>query len=200
MPVPEAVLGLALGYLLGSFPSAALVARLNRRDIFALGSSNMGAMNTARNLGFGWGALVLLLDLGKGALAVGLALWLVPGTLLGALAASVGCVLGHAWPLYTRFRGGKALACALGASLPLYPLAGLAGLALIALLTLALRRRPVRAAVATVTLYPGLVWLVTSLQGNPNAPAYFVTVLAMSFIALVKHLPALRLEQAGAGH
>ncbi len=192
--MPEALVGALIGYLFGSFPSAALLARLRGEDIFRVGSGNMGAMNTARNLGPALGVLVLVLDIAKAALAVLSARWLFPDVFASALAAGVGAVLGHAWPLFTRFRGGKALACALGASLPLYPLGGLAGLALIVLLSLALKPRPTLAAVLTVGLYPFLVLLVVWLQGQPQALAIFASVLAMSFVVIVKHLPSLRLE------
>lgn len=191
--MPE-LLALLLGYLLGSFPSAVLIARLRGRDIYALGSGNMGAMNTARNLGLAWGVLVLLSDVGKAALAVGLARWLFPERLAPALVAGVGAVAGHAWPLFTGFRGGKALASVLGAALPLYPLAGLAGLGLIILLSLALWRRPVLATVLTILLYPFLVLAVTRWQGAAQPGAIFLSVLAMAAVAFVKHLPGLQLE------
>jgi glycerol-3-phosphate acyltransferase PlsY len=64
----------ALGYLVGSFPSAMVVARLPGKDIFEVGSGNMGAMNAARNVGWLPGAAVLLLDVAKGAAAVSLAI------------------------------------------------------------------------------------------------------------------------------
>jgi glycerol-3-phosphate acyltransferase PlsY len=85
------VLSLGAGYLIGSLPSAALVARFKRRDIFAVGSSSMGAMNTARNLGWALGAVVLLLDLGKGALASAV------GVRFGDLAGETLCTPLAAW-------------------------------------------------------------------------------------------------------
>ena len=184
-----------LGYLLGSFPSAVLVARSRGRDIFEVGSGNMGAMNAARNLGLGAGLLVLALDLAKGALAVLAAQVLFPGALLAALLSGVGAVAGHAWPLFTGFRGGKALACGLGAALPLYPLAGLAGLALVAGLSLTLRARPTVAAVLALLPYPGLVWLVSDLRGEPNAGLFALSALAMVFIVLIKYASAPRGER-----
>ena len=60
---------LGIGYLLGSIPSAALIARTQGKNIFEVGSGNMGAMNAARNIGWWAGAAGLLSDLGKGALA-----------------------------------------------------------------------------------------------------------------------------------
>jgi acyl phosphate:glycerol-3-phosphate acyltransferase len=191
------LVALLAGYALGSFPSAYLVARVQQRDIYRLGSGNMGAMNTARNLGLAWGLLVLLLDVLKGALAALLGLTL--GGLLPALIAANGAVLGHAWPLFTRFRGGKALACAFGCSLPLYPLGGLAGLALIVTLTLALRRRPTLAAVLMVASYPLLVWAVLALQSRADALPISLSLLPMAGVVIYKHLPSLHREQRAKG-
>lgn len=193
----NALVALLLGYLLGSFPSAYLLAKVKGKNIFAVGSGNMGAMNTARNLGYGLGALVLLLDVGKGALAsyVGLTLS-SETTLLPALLAGVGAVAGHAWPVYLGFRGGgKALATTLGTTLPLYPLVGLLGLALMIGLTLALKRSTL-AAVVTVILYPLIVYAVSSLQYAPRGQLgliLFCTSL-VALIVVVRHGPALRQE------
>lgn len=190
------VLSLAAGYLVGSLPSAAVVARLKRRDIFEVGSYSMGAMNTARNLGWALGALVLLLDLGKGALASSTGLWL--GTLTGEpltapLAAGVGAIVGHLWSVWVGFRGGKGLATTLGVALPLYPLGGL--YALLTLLTLiALFRRVTLATFVTALLYPLLIYL--SLAQTAPPVRVTATTLGAGLIALLvalKHaLPVTR--------
>jgi len=175
---------LAAGYLIGSVPSAALVARFKRQDIFAVGSSSMGAMNTARNLGWALGALVLLLDLGKGALAslVGLRLGAFAGDpLYTPLVAGAGAVLGHLWSVWVGFRGGKGLATTLGVALPLYPLGGLYGLATL-LVLIALSRRVTFSTFVTALVYPLCVYLgVTSA-----APTTRMTVtLGAGVIALL---------------
>ncbi len=150
----ELFAALAVGYLVGGVPSAAIMARLRGRDIFTVGSGNMGSMNTARNLGFGLGVLVLVLDIGKGALATFLGMQMAVMTgqdgvaaLLPALAAGFGAVLGHAFSPYVGFRGGKALATTFGVSLPLYPYVGLFALGLLLSLYLLTRRMEVAAAV-----------------------------------------------------
>lgn len=183
-------LGLGLGYLVGSVPSAALAARLKRQDIFEVGSSSMGAMNTARNLGWALGAGVLLLDLGKGALASALGLLL--GTLGGdplytPLLAGLGAVAGHLWSVWVGFRGGKGLATTLGVALPLYPLGGLYGL-LALLIFLATLRRTTPATFLTALIYPLAIYL--SLRSAPEE-LRAVTTLGVSLIALLvvlKHL------------
>ncbi len=190
----DALVALVVGYVLGSFPSAYLLAKLKGENIFQVGSGNMGAMNTARNLGYGLGAVVLLLDVGKGALASYVGLTLSSDTLLPALVAGVGAVAGHAWPVFLGFRGGKALATTLGTTLPLYPLVGLLGLALMIALTL-LSKRSTLAAVITVALYPVIVYAVSS-QYAPRGQLGLVMFCAgiVAFIVVVRHLSALRRE------
>ena len=192
----NALLALVLGYLLGSFPSAYLLAKLKGENIFKVGSGNMGAMNTARNLGYGLGALVLLLDVGKGALASYVGLTLPGDTLLPALLAGIGAVAGHAWPVFLGFRGGgKALATTLGTTLPLYPLVGLLGLTLMIVLTL-VSKRSTLAAVVTVVLYPAIVYAVSSLQYAPRGQLGLILFCTgiVALIVVVRHVPSLRQE------
>ncbi len=191
----------ALGYLLGSIPSAALVARLRGRAIFEVGSGNMGAMNTARNLGFALGALVLIMDVAKGAATsvAGLALARASGlagdaALLPALTAGVGAMLGHAFSAFVGLRGGKGLATAFGLSLPLYPLGGIFGLVLLVALTLLLRRATDLAAILTVVLYPLVAFLTALRNGAPPERSYSILlgVSAVAMVSIAKHLLALR--------
>ncbi len=121
---------LILAYLLGSIPFGLVVARaLQGPDPRGLGSGNLGAANLYRQLGLKGGGLTLLGDALKGALPVLLArFWLIsPGPWHDAAVALVGAaaVLGHVFPLYLGFKGGKGVATALGVVLALCPLAGL---------------------------------------------------------------------------
>lgn len=200
---------LVAGYLLGSLPFAAWLARLRGATIFDVGSGNMGAMNTARNLGFGLGAAVLLLDVLKGALATEAGTVLArlghasdatasaPASLLAPLAAGLGAILGHGFSLYANFRGGKGLATALGVALPLYPAGAAVGAALLIALTLLMRRRSVLAAVITVVLYPGLVAVTLRVTGTSaeRALAIAIGVAAMAVVVLLKHYLAFRRER-----
>lgn len=195
--------GLALGYILGSLPSAALIARLRGHDIYAVGSGNPGAMNTARNIGYGWGALVLLLDVAKGAAAVLLAQWLAGAAALPdgrglamEVSAGVGAVAGHAWPAFTGFRGGKALATTLGASLALYPLAGLLAVGILVSLVLMVRRVAL-AAVLTMAAYPLAALALFARQGLEQERGFAIVtgLIAIGVIVIVKHVPSLRSEK-----
>jgi len=108
---------LALGYLLGAIPFGLILTRLTGAgDLRAIGSGNIGATNVLRTGRKGLAAATLLLDLGKGLAAVLLAWQWFPGAV--ALAA-VGAVLGHCFPVWLRFRGGKGVATLMGVSLGL---------------------------------------------------------------------------------
>ena len=108
-----------IGYLLGSLNLATFLARLKGVDIRAGGSGNPGASNTVTLLGWKAGALVALHDIGKGILAVWLCSRLFPTLPYCGAVAGVACVLGHIFPFYMRFRGGKGFATYLGITLML---------------------------------------------------------------------------------
>lgn len=191
----DLVVAAAVGYLLGGFPTAALIARSRGRRIFEVGSGNMGAMNTARNLGFGMGLVVLAIDIAKGALAawVGLGMGGVLGTGSGtgtvlALTAGVGAVVGHAWSPYVGLRGGKALATAFGVTLPVAPWAGLATLTLLVALVLILRRATL-ATMITLVLYPLVSYLATMRATLDQAFAFAIATAAavVAVVVALKH-------------
>jgi glycerol-3-phosphate acyltransferase PlsY len=109
----------ALGYVLGSIPFGLLLTRAaGLGDIRAVGSGNIGATNVLRTGQRGLAAATLLLDGGKGAAAVLLAAWL--GGQSAGLWAGLGAVLGHLFPVWLRFRGGKGVATGLGVLLAAY--------------------------------------------------------------------------------
>ena len=130
------VVGLLIGYLLGSIPTGLWLGRWRGGvDIRSSGSGRTGATNTFRSLGLRWSVLVLLLDGLKGAapILIVMAVWDSPtGDVLAGLAA----IVGHQFPLYAGFQGGRGAATAMGASLAIVP-AGLAFALLTALPVLA---------------------------------------------------------------
>lgn len=121
-----------VGYALGTFPTAVLVGRRLGFDPTATGSGNPGASNATRIGGARAGAVVLLGDAGKGALAAGLG-DVVDGRSLAWLAGAA-AVAGHLWPVTRRFRGGKGVATAAGVAAVCAPLAAGAAAAVFAVL------------------------------------------------------------------
>ena len=124
------VFAAAIGYLLGSCPNGLLVSRARGVDIRRHGSGNIGATNVLRVLGKRLGYLVFALDALKGFAAVWFAFALVssinPGALYQEVVGIVGgvaCILGHTFPVWLRFRGGKGVATSAGVLLGLMPLA-----------------------------------------------------------------------------
>jgi glycerol-3-phosphate acyltransferase PlsY len=122
--VMDIILWAGIGYILGSIPFGLILTALSGGgDIRAIGSGNIGATNVLRTGKKGVAAATLLLDAGKGALAV----WLAGrfGGELAPLFAGAGAFAGHVHPLWLKFRGGKGVATLLGVSAALNPLAGL---------------------------------------------------------------------------
>jgi glycerol-3-phosphate acyltransferase PlsY len=107
-----------VAWLIGTFPSAVIVARAHGHDVLHEGSGNPGASNVARLAGWRAGAFVMVLDFAKGAIAAGAGL-LVFGR-VGAYALGIAAVVGHTFPIYRK--GGKGVAAAGGMLAVLYPL------------------------------------------------------------------------------
>jgi glycerol-3-phosphate acyltransferase PlsY len=138
-------------YLVGTFPTAQLVAARWGVDPTRAGSGNPGATNVARTAGRGAGVATLVGDLGKGALAAGVG-WAVGGHGLG-VACGVAAVVGHVLPVTRRFRGGKGVATGAGMALVVFPLA-LAAAALVFAAVLAVSRTVSLASIVAVALLP----------------------------------------------
>ena len=130
----------ALGYLAGSIPFGVLITSLvAKKDVRAEGSGNIGATNIARVAGKKLGALVLVLDAAKGSLPVVLGLWLSPSETWLHVAIGAAAFLGHVFPVWLDFKGGKGVATALGVLLVLLPIS--AGIGFVTwLIVLALTR------------------------------------------------------------
>ncbi|MFA5111970.1 MAG: glycerol-3-phosphate 1-O-acyltransferase PlsY [Desulfobaccales bacterium] len=174
-----------LAYLLGSIPAGLLVARLlGGPDPRGQGSGNLGAANVFRQLGRQAGALTLLGDMAKGALPVGLALaWLTslgPWQETGVALVGAAAVLGHVFPLYLGFKGGKAVATTFGVVAVLAPWAAL-NLAAVYLLALSQTRIFSISALICAWLLPVAVGLFA------DSKAYLLLAGALSGLILVCH-------------
>jgi len=148
-----------LGYLFGSLPFSIWVTRYVKHvDVRDSGSGHATTTNTIRQAGFGWGALVFVLDVAKGFVPTWLAAsWDNVPTYIVVLTATC-AVIGHCWPLFAQFRGGMGLATAGGTFLAVNPLAFLISLGLLILLVLAIHHSA-RASVFTGILAAPVLWL-----------------------------------------
>lgn len=99
-----------LGYLIGSISPSYILSRVKKVDIRKSGTKNLGASNTFMHFGRGWGVFVMLFDIFKAFLAVKLCQWLFSEYALSGLIAGGFSVIGHNYPFYLRFKGGKGLA------------------------------------------------------------------------------------------
>ena len=153
----EIVALIVFAYLLGSIPTGYILGRIAGVDVRQLGSGNVGATNVARAVGKWQGVLTLLADAMKGMLpaAIGLTMML-PSAAIAALSAAA--FLGHLYPIFLNFRGGKGVATALGALLVIAPLASLLLVAIFAAVVFPTRLVSLSSIVAAASA-PFALWL-----------------------------------------
>ena len=199
---PAYGLAALVGYLLGSFPTGYLVAKAKGVDIRQHGSGNIGATNVVRVLGKGPGFLVFAVDALKGWLAVSLSAFLagvllfypqaiadskhqgppVPHAdlatqvILASIVGAIACILGHNFPVWLRFRGGKGIATSAGVLLGLVPLAAGVGVAVWVAAFYTLRYVSVASLLAAVSLpvTVGFLWH----YGRADGALFAFTLLA----------------------
>jgi acyl phosphate:glycerol-3-phosphate acyltransferase len=173
------LVGGALAYLVGSIPFGFILTNLaGLGDIRAIGSGNIGATNVLRTGHKGLAVLTLLLDAGKGAVAVLVARRFGPDMVA---AAALGAVLGHLFPVWLRFKGGKGVATAGGVLLAyLWPVGVAAGLTWLAIV--AVSRYSSLAAIAAAVLAPLYAWGV--FHGTRQE---IVVVSCLAFLVLFRH-------------
>jgi glycerol-3-phosphate acyltransferase PlsY len=186
------VLVLIAAYLLGSIPFGYLIVRAKEgADVRATGSGGTGATNVSRRAGKLAGVITLLLDATKGALAVLLARWLVSedfGVNWWVAAAALIAVIGHCFPIWLGFRGGKGVATGVGVFLSLYPLA-VACAAMIFIVVVALTRYISLGSILAAAAFPLFVWLL-SVYFKPVAdlaPVITAAIMTGALIILMHH-------------
>ena len=174
-----------IAYVLGSIPFGFLIVKARGSDIRETGSGNIGAANVARNAGAVAGVLTLLLDIGKGYLAVWITHRWTQGNMDWMMAAAVAAVLGHMFPVWLRFRGGKGVATGLGVFLPICAQA-VAAAAILWLVVVAFWRYSSLGSIVAAAALPVLVHV---LYAPRHAPPAIVTVstIMISVLVLVKH-------------
>ena len=185
-----------MAYHIGSIPFGYLIVKARgRRDIRESGSGNIGAANVARTAGAAAGVLTLLLDAGKGFLAVWIAAKWTGGDMRWMMAAAVFAVIGHVFTVWLEFRGGKGVATALGAFLAICPEAVAAGAVLWLIVAFFWRYSSLGSIVAAAAL-PVFVEL---LYAPGHAPPLYVTLgtVLISVLVLAKHRPNIQRLIAG---
>ena len=178
---------LAIAYLLGSIPFGYILVRIFRKeDIRTTGSGNIGATNVVRSGAKGLGILTLLLDLLKAFAAVKIAQHFAPGT-PGfpsdlAVLAGVAAVLGHVFPVWLRFKGGKGVASALGVFIAIAPLAALCALGVF-VVVFAITRYVSLASILAAVMMPVfcLLWM------PDRSPVFVGGVIFLSLLVIAKH-------------
>jgi len=173
-------------YLLGSIPFGLILGKVfGAADVRTQGSGNIGATNVARVAGPVAGILTLLCDAGKGALAVYLAGRLAHGSATWLIVSLVSALVGHCFPVWLRFHGGKGVATAAGAFLVLCPVAGL-GAMLLFVLVVAFWRFVSLGSISAAAAMPLLVYF---FWAPGHAPPYAVTfgTLAAALLIIYKH-------------
>lgn len=174
-----AVAVIAGGYLLGAVPFGLLIARVFAGvDVRAAGSGNIGATNVARSAGKGFGVLTLVLDALKGAAPVLVADHVLDAPAAIAAGAGLASVLGHVFPIYLRFKGGKGVATALGVFAALSPLSTLVAAVVFGLVFAIARVVSAGSLVACLALVAATVFL----DGRPEVIALASIVALLVFV------------------
>ncbi|HET9417816.1 MAG TPA: glycerol-3-phosphate 1-O-acyltransferase PlsY [Chthoniobacterales bacterium] len=181
-----------LGYLIGSFPAGYVAGRIAGVDIRTHGSGNIGATNVLRVLGKRFGYAVFLVDFGKGVAAVLVARHItsVNGTderavELAATLAGIVAVIGHSFPVWLKFRGGKGVATSIGVLFALLPLAG-AVVCLVWLATFEIARYVSLASVVAAVALPIAVAAMFFLH-RLQTPVLLYCSLCLAALVIVRH-------------
>lgn len=204
---------LLASYLLGSVPSGLLISKAQGLDIREHGSKNIGATNVWRVMGKKWGLLAFVCDTAKGWLAVRLGVWLagsfpatdhllhgrtalhfLPADYAG-IAAALGCILGHNFPVWLRFKGGKGVATSLGVIIGMMPLASLIIFAIWSLVLKVTRYVSLASLVAAACL--PVVVIVLFFLGWIHGWANFYFAVAAAALVIKRHTPNIRRLREG---
>lgn len=187
--IPGALAVLVLGYLLGSIQPGLLVGRIYRGvDVREYGSGKTGFTNTLRTLGLVPALIVVFGDIAKGVLPV-LAGSLIADSALAAALGGVGAVVGHTWPVFAGFRGGRGVATSFGAFLAMAPVPALAAI-LAGVAILAVTRYVSLMSMVGVAL--GLAVMIAFVANGRLAPEYLIFGVVVTLSVELNHLGNLR--------
>ena len=182
-------------YLIGSMPFGYWFVRMTAgHDIRTMGSGNIGATNVHRTMGRKAGIIVLLLDVAKAFLAVWIAGTITRGDPVAVALAIVAVMLGHCYPIFLKFKGGKAVACFVGAFLYATPAALLAIIGLF-ILVLALSKYISLASIVSAILFPISAWLIS----NAPSPILLASIFA-ALLIVYRHKANIARLRSGTEH
>jgi glycerol-3-phosphate acyltransferase PlsY len=196
-----------VAYLLGSLPFAFLIARSAGKDLRTIGSGNIGATNLARAVGRKWGYFCFALDVLKGLVPVALVRVLVgasntPVLLSLWLTVGIAAILGHVFPVYLRFKGGKGVATSFGVALGLWPYFTLCALVALMVWVVVVRiwRYVSLASISAAVVFP--IALVLGILAVPDwhfASLWplLVAAIVIPILVIVRHRENIRRLAAG---
>jgi glycerol-3-phosphate acyltransferase PlsY len=194
-------------YLLGSIPFGLIIAKAHGKDLRNIGSGNIGATNLSRALGKKWAYLCFLLDVTKGLVPMLVATSFISSPpavaeLFLALAAGCAAVLGHIFPIYIKFKGGKGVATSFGVALglwPYYTICSLFAFGVWAVIVLIWRYISLASIIASVTfpLTLVLVIVLTPSWNFANLWPLLIVAIAIPVMVVVRHRENIKRLLAG---
>jgi glycerol-3-phosphate acyltransferase PlsY len=194
-------------YLLGSIPFGLIIAKAHGKDLRNIGSGNIGATNLSRALGRKWAYLCFLLDTAKGAVSVMIAAGLISSPpavaeLFLALAAGCAAVLGHIFPIYLKFKGGKGVATSFGVALgfwPYYTICSFVALGIWGITVLIWRYISLASIVASVAFPFTLMLMIALMQGWNFADLWplLIAAVVIPIMVIIRHRENIKRLLAG---
>jgi acyl phosphate:glycerol-3-phosphate acyltransferase len=179
-----------VSYLIGSIPWGYLFARSQGIDIRQHGSGNIGAANVVRAMGKKWGYLVFLCDFFKGFVSVKLgyliAAYFMANTTLGSVVAAIACVIGHDYPIWLSFKGGKGIATLAGVTLALFPPLVFVSFGVVWIAVFLIGRFTSLASISSVIALPIAASLVTA-KTEADFPLLVGFSVLMAALAIWRH-------------
>ena len=175
-----------LAYLIGSISTSIIICRIKKVDIRKIGSGNPGATNTVRALGKKYGLLVFFLDFLKGAIPTIIATYLSEGLNILPICCAFASVLGHVFPIYFSFNGGKGVATFIGAIFIIFPLGALISLTMFILIL-------IFSGYASLATISGAISLPLSILIFSKSDLIFFGIAALLFILISHYKNIIRL-------
>lgn len=184
-----------ISYLLGSIPSALIVGKLWKGiDVRNYGSGNLGATNVLRVLGWGPAVLVAIMDVGKGVLAVHIAKTFLLNNYIFILLCIVAAVVGHSFPIFAGFRGGRSVGVSFGILFYLFPKASIL-IFLFGIIIVSLTKYKSVASISCASVYPMLLYLI-----EKPPLEYLIGVIIVCLFIIYRHIPNIKRLIKGEEH